>query len=96
VITSIYAKNALRPIPGAIAIGALAKTPVAIVAIAVTRQVTAIRAGLSIPACDKIEGFTKMIYAIVRNVVVPAIISVFTQVFRFSSLKILFSIFSLL
>jgi hypothetical protein len=86
-LTKLYERNAFSPIPGAIAIGAFVNKPVIIVIMALTKQVTIISAGLSIPAALKIVGFTKIIYAIVRNVVAPATNSVLTFV-RFSlSLK---------
>jgi hypothetical protein len=78
--TRLYARNALSPIPGAIAIGAFVKRPVMIVIMAVVTQVAIIRAALSIPAALKIAGFAKIIYAIVRNVVSPATISILTFV----------------
>jgi len=42
----------------------------------------------SIPAADRILGFTARIYAIVMNVVIPARISVFTSVLFSESLNI--------
>ena len=64
------------------AIGAFANIAVIMQARAVTTHVTVIRAVLSMPVVDKIFGFTKMIYAIARKVVVPAINSVEKLVFR--------------
>jgi hypothetical protein len=62
--------------------GALANIPVAMVAAAVTMQVTAIKASLSIPvAALRIRGLTNMIYAMVRNVVSPATASIRGLVF---------------
>ena len=71
--TRLYAKKALSPIPGAMAMGAFADNPTIIVARALTMQVTAINASLSIPVLSlRMSGLVKMIYAIVRNVVRPA------------------------
>ena len=59
--TRLYAKNALSPMPGAMAIGALANSPTAMVARALTTQVAAITASLSMPVPSaRIEGLTKM------------------------------------
>ncbi len=65
---SRVAKKAFSPIPGAIAMGALATTPTIIVAMPLTRHVTAMRACLSIrstpvnsmPSRLRMDGFTKM------------------------------------
>jgi hypothetical protein len=62
--------------PGARAIGYRAKIPIARLPNAAERQVAAVTAAAGMPVSLKIEGFTKMMYAIVRNVVRPARISV--------------------
>src|SRR3712207_8799192 len=49
---------------------------------AVAKQVTVIRAPLSIPVKLKIDGLTKMIYAIAKKVVIPPITSFLTVVSR--------------
>ena len=47
---------------------------------AVARQVAAVTPAMGIPASCRIDGLTKMIYAIVMNVVMPARSSVFQLV----------------
>ncbi len=66
--------------PGAIMKGALAHRPMSQVERPATRQVTVIRAPLSIPVFARIEGFTNTMYAAVRKVVTPATTSVRTSV----------------
>ena len=51
-------------------------------------------AAKSIPASDKIDGLTATIKESVKNVLIPAIISVLKLVFLSLSLKILFKIYS--
>ncbi|SOY69582.1 hypothetical protein CBM2589_A90917 [Cupriavidus taiwanensis] len=57
------------------------------VPIAAATQVATNTASLGMPASPRIEGLTKMMYAIVRNVVMPARISVRTSVWCSRSLN---------
>lgn len=88
-ITKEYVKNAFNPIPGARANGAFPKIANISVPMAVASMVTVIRAALSIPASDNIAGFTKTMYAIVKNVVTPPITSVLRLEPRSLNLNIL-------
>ncbi len=74
--TNEYVKKAFNPIPGANANGAFAISDIINVPIADANIVTVISAALSIPVVDSIAGFTNTMYAIVKNVVIPAITSV--------------------
>ena len=85
--TTVNVKNAFNPIPGACANGTFATNPITRVPIAAAIIVATKTAFLSIPAAAKIDGFTNKIYAIVRNVVNPAINSVLTSVPFSLSLK---------
>src|SRR3712207_1998539 len=67
-MTKVKVKKAFNPIPGANPNGAFAQTPEINVPNAVAKQVTVIRAPLSIPVKLKIEGLTKIIYAIAKKV----------------------------
>src|SRR4051812_23168256 len=62
--------------PGARAIGYFAKPPIRKLPNAAERHVAAVTAASGIPASARIDGFTKMMYAIVVKVVIPANISV--------------------
>ena len=64
--------------PGASANGSFAYTAISKVANAETITVTVKTAPSFMPAAAKIAGFTAKIYAIIKNVVSPAITSVFT------------------
>ena len=75
-ITTVNVKKALRPMPGASAIGMFAKSPIKRQATAAETAVAVNTAPLSNPAMPKSSGFTARIYAIERNIVTPAIISV--------------------
>jgi len=74
--TTVNAKNALRPIPGASANGSFAYNPITNVANREDNAVAVKIAPKSIPVSDKINGLTIKIYAIVMNVVTPALTSV--------------------
>ena len=83
--TTVYAKNAFNPSPGASANGSFAQNAIISVATQADNAVAVNRALLSIPVTLKIPGCTARIYAIVINVVRPAIISTLTLVpFLFS------------
>src|SRR6476620_3405300 len=62
--------------PGASAIGYFAKPPIRKLPKAAERQVAAVTAARGMPALARIDGLTKMMYAIVMKVVIPAKISV--------------------
>ncbi len=59
--TTVYAKNALRPIPDAKAKGRLATTPIKIHPNAAAKQVPVTSAPAGMPVSDKIFGFTAII-----------------------------------
>ena len=98
---TVNTKKALRPIPGASPNGNLPMNAIAIQPMIDARAVAVKTAppgiGLSLSAL-KMSGFTARIYDIVRNVVIPARISVLTVVFVESKpksfLSILLSVFS--
>ena len=87
-IHTVYAKNALRPMPADRAKGRLAANPITRVAITDDRAVAVKTLPKSIPAAERIIGLTARIYAMVMKVVIPAMISVLTVVFLSFSLKI--------
>ena len=74
-ITTVNTKYAFNPMPGANAKGLFAHNPITVqptnAAIAVANSASS----KGIPATDSIAGFTNRMYAIVRNVVIPARIS---------------------
>ena len=82
--TTVNAKNAFNPIPEARAKGKFAIRPIRKQPSAAEKQVAVTNAPASIPVCDKMFGFTAIMYAIVRNVVIPAIISFFILTFSFA------------
>ena len=73
---TVYAKNALSPMPGANANGSFAYSPIKMVGSADMRTVVVNNAPLSIPVSLRILGLTAKMYAMVRNVVIPAMTSV--------------------
>src|ERR1700730_2793140 len=73
--------------PGAIAIGYRATNPIIRLPNAAAKQVAAVTAAIGIPASNRMDGFTKTMYAIVMNVVAPARISVRQFVPRESNSK---------
>ena len=75
-LTTPKAKKAFSPIAGASATGRFARQPIRIQPNAAIRQVVTKTACVSIPAAPRICGLTKMIYTMVRKVVIPAITSV--------------------
>ena len=81
--TTVNAKNAFNPIPEARAKGKFAISPIRKHPSAAEKQVAVTNAPAFIPVFDKIFGFTAIMYAIVRNVVIPAIISFFILTFSF-------------
>ena len=83
--TTVYVKKTFKPIPGARPIGQFAKNPITKHAIAAAMQVPTKIASLSIPLSAIIEGLAKIMYAIVKKVVIPAIISVLILVLLESS-----------
>ena len=86
-------KKLLHPRLFPIAIGEFVSNPTVRVAPALIIQVITISASLSIPVELRIDGFTAIIYAIVRKVVIPAIISILRLVFFSFNLKCLLFIF---
>ncbi|MNY20349.1 hypothetical protein D3C86_1538230 [compost metagenome] len=76
VLTTVKAKNAFRPMPGAMPIGQLATSAITSEPSAAARQVATKTASRSMPVDERMSGLTKMMYDIVRNVVRPATISV--------------------
>jgi len=76
--TTVKVKYAFRPIPGAKAKGRFAHSPITVhptkAAIAVANKASS----NPIPVPESIAGLTNKIYAIVRNVVIPARISLST------------------
>ena len=90
--TNVKAKKAFNPIPGANAKGNFAIMAITNVAIEAAKAVAVKTAPLSIEAADSISGFTAKIYDMVRKVVTPAIISVFTFITPGSNPKSFFSI----
>ena len=76
-ITTVNAKNAFNPIPDASANGKSAISPIMKHPKAADKQVAVTNAPAGIPVADSILGLTAIIYAIVKNVVTPANISLF-------------------
>ncbi|KAG1078745.1 hypothetical protein G6F40_016589 [Rhizopus arrhizus] len=74
--TTVKAKNAFRPMPGAMPTGKLAASAITAEPSAAARQVATKTASRSMPVDDRMSGLTKMMYDIVRKVVRPATISV--------------------
>ena len=76
-------KKKFSPMPGASAMGYFAHSPIRIVAAPDTTHVASSTApksspvGFPVKSVDSTAGCTKMMYAIVRNVVMPATTSVF-------------------
>ena len=79
-ITTVYVKKAFKPIPGASTTGRLAVRAIIKVAIAADNAVAVNTLPGFKPASLRISGLTARMYAIARNVVNPAIISVRTVV----------------
>ena len=75
-ITTVYAKKAFNPIPGASTIGFLAYNPIIILLKALTRTVAVRTALKGIPVILRIFGLITIIYMKARKVVIPAKISV--------------------
>lgn len=75
---TVKAKKAFSPMPGASANGSLAHTAIIRVAIKEAVAVAVNTAPLSMPVTPSMLGFTARMYDIVRNVVIPARISVLT------------------
>ena len=82
--------------PGAKPTGQFAYTPIAIHAIEAAIHVPTKLAPISMPLAAIICGFTKIMYAMVKKVVMPARISLLKSVLKFFNLKIFSSIFSLM
>src|SRR5690606_20869809 len=76
VLTTVNAKKAFSPMPGAMPMGQLATSAMISDPSAAARQVATNTALRSMPVEDRMSGLTKMMYDIVRNVVRPATISV--------------------
>ena len=73
----MYTKNALIPIPGACASGRLDRSPISTVPmIAESAVVTYMASNDTTPSVANIPALTIRMYAIARNVVRPAMISV--------------------
>ena len=75
-LTTEYVKYAFSPMPGASAMGYLAKPPIRKLPAAAERHVAAVTAARGMPVSCRMAGLTKTMYAIVMNVVNPARISV--------------------
>lgn len=73
------AKSAFMPMPGATSTGLRAYRPIAQLPRKLTMTVAVSAAGNGTPAADKMPGLTTMMYIAVRNVVMPATISVFVR-----------------
>ncbi|MDZ7632042.1 MAG: hypothetical protein U5K74_12035 [Gemmatimonadaceae bacterium] len=73
--TTVNAMNAFSPMYGAMANGRLAYTPITSVPKAAEMIVAVTEASRGMPAASRIAGFTMMMYAIVRKVAMPAIVS---------------------
>jgi hypothetical protein len=94
-ITTVNAKYAFNPIPGASPNGRFAYSAITMEPTAAARIVVMASIWNTWPseypsmeiAADRIAGFTTMMYDIVRNVVSPATSSVFTSVSCFSNSK---------
>ena len=88
-------KKAFSPIPGASATGHLAHSPIINVPITAAMIVAVNTApkSMPVPSVERIAGFTTVMYAIVKNVATPAMISVFTEVFAFDRPNSLSNIF---
>jgi hypothetical protein len=84
----VYAKKAFSPMPGASTKGNLAYIAITAVPTMAEMIVVVNTAPLSIPASARMLGFTARIYAIVRNVVIPARTSLFTVIVFGSNPKI--------
>ena len=76
----VYVNNALSPIPGANPTGYLETNPIIIHAIPDAIAVAKNTPVAGIPPSASIDGFTPKMYAIARNVVIPAMISVLKSV----------------
>src|SRR5512145_3081885 len=86
-MTTVKAKKALSPIPGASAKGNFAHKAITRVATIADIAVAEKTAFLSMPVAERISGLTARIYAIVMKVVIPAKTSVLTFVLLLLSLK---------
>ncbi len=73
---TVNTKNALSPIPGARAKGSFAHNDIIRVPVMAASAVAVNTEPAGIPQAVNMLGFTARMYAIVRNVVIPAIISV--------------------
>lgn len=78
---TLYVKKAFNPTPGANAIGNLANIPIINVPTAAATAVATKTLSFGIPASAKTLGIKNKAYDIVKNVVIPAIVSVFKLVF---------------
>jgi len=67
--------------------GRFAYTPMSMVPKKAARMVATMEGALGIPAASRMAGFTMIMYAMVRKVVAPAIVSVFQLVPSSSNLK---------
>jgi len=85
--TTVKAKKALSPMPGASTIGFLAYNPIMTLEKKLTRMVAVSRPLNGIPVVCSIKGFTMIIYMVARKVVIPASISVFKSVLFSLKLK---------
>ena len=90
--TNVKAKKAFNPIPGAKAKGNFAQIAITNVAKNAAKAVAVNTAPRSIDAAERISGFTARIYDIVKKVVTPAMISVFTFITLGSNPKSFFNI----
>src|SRR5690625_2206693 len=69
--TTVKAKNALRPMPGAIPMGQLATKAMVKVPTTAAKQVATNTAPRSMPVLERMSGLTKMMYDMVKKVVMP-------------------------
>ena len=76
---TVNAKKAFRPIPGARAKGNFAQSPIAIHPMNLAIDVANSASLNGMPVAANIDGFTSRMYAIVRKVAPPALISVATS-----------------
>ena len=83
--TTVETKNTVSPSPGAVATGSFENNACIRVPSIAIRHTAVYNPPSGIPASLKNPGITASTYAIVRNVVIPAIISVFISVPFFES-----------
>ncbi|CKE87528.1 Uncharacterised protein [Streptococcus pneumoniae] len=90
--TAVYVKNAFTPIPGTRIAGAFAQNAMSRHPTNELKTVAKIPASRGMPASDKMDAFTIIIYTIVKNDVTPAKTSCFGDVSCKPNLNVLSSI----